>query len=200
MAVLKEHDLHYPFGVSKVKKLKMGDLVKVSGRLFTGRDRLHRYLVDGGQCPVDLKDGAIFHCGPIVVKKDGKWAIQSAGPTTSARQDPYMAEIIERFGVRVIIGKGGMGEQTRAACIKHHCVYLQTIGGAGALLANCIESVDGVHFLREFGSADALWELTAKELPAVVAMDANGRSIYRRVERASRSALGDLLERRVRLD
>lgn len=200
MALLKETALTYPFGMSKVRKLKVGDQVNVSGRVFTGRDRLHRYLADGGVSPVDLKDGAIFHCGPIAVQRDGKWCIQAAGPTTSSRQDAYMPEIIEKYRVRVIIGKGGMGPATRAACIKCGCVYLQTIGGAGALLAKRVTSVDGVHFLKEFGSADALWELQVANLPAIVAIDSNGRSIYRRVYQASRSALGDLFERKVRLD
>lgn len=200
MALLKETALAYPFGLSKIRKLKVGDKVNLSGRVFTGRDRLHRYLADGGVSPVDLKDGAIFHCGPIAVHRDGAWIIQAAGPTTSLRQEPYMPEIIEKHRVRVIIGKGGMGPATQAACVKCGCVYLQTIGGAGALLAKRVSAVDGVHFLKEFGSADALWELQVADLPAIVAIDSNGRSIYRRVYQASRTALGDLFERKVRLD
>ncbi len=200
MAILRTHELEYPFVASKVRKLKLGDRVTVSGRIFTGRDRFHRYLSDGGASPVDLRNGAIFHCGPIMVRNGDGWRVQAAGPTTSSRQDFYTPELIEKYHVRVIIGKGGMGNATRQACAKHGCVYLQTIGGAGAMLANRITSVDGVHFLKEFGSADALWELVAKDLPAVVAIDSAGRSIYRRVNNASRAALSDLLERRVKLD
>lgn len=200
MALLKTHDLEYPFLASKVRKLKSGDRVNISGIIYTGRDRFHRYLADGGVSPVDLRNGAIFHCGPIMVQNGEGWIVQAAGPTTSSRQDAYMPDIIEKYHVRVIIGKGGMGVDTCAACIKHGCVYLQTIGGAGAMLANRISAVNGVHFLKEFGSADAVWELVARDLPAVVAIDSTGRSIYRRVNNASRAALGDLLERRVQLD
>lgn len=200
MAVLVKNDLQYPFGASKIRKLKAGDRITLSGRVFTGRDRLHRYLCDGGQCPVDLNDGAVFHCGPIAVKRDGKWLIQSAGPTTSSRQSAYMPEIIEKYHVRVIIGKGGMNEATRAACIKHGCIYIQTIGGAGALLARCIKSVNGVHFLKEFGEADALWDLEVADLPGIVAMDTKGRSLYRRVSQTSRTALMDLFEQRINTD
>jgi fumarate hydratase class I len=199
MALLSRTELQYPFAASKVRKLKVGDRLQLSGRVFTGRDRLHRHLSEGGECPVDMNDGAIFHCGPIAVQKGGVWHIRSAGPTTSARQDPYTAELIEKRHVRVIIGKGGMGEATRAACIKHGCVYLQTIGGAGALLAECITEVHGVYFLKEFGAADALWDLEAKNLPAVVAIDASGKSIYRRITKSSQAALNDLYERRVHL-
>lgn len=194
MALLKRQDIQHPFGAARIRKLRAGDMVSVSGRIYTGRDRLHRYLADGGACPVDLRDGALFHCGPIVVQKDGKWIVKSAGPTTSSRQDPYMAAVIEKYQVRVIIGKGGMGEQVRQACIKHGCVYLQTVGGAGALLASCIKEVASVHFLKEFGAAEAMWELEAVGLPAIVAMDAGGRSIYKRIALTSRSALGELAD------
>jgi len=200
MAVLAKNDLHYPFGASKIRKLKVGDRITLSGRVATGRDRLHRYLYDGGVCPVDLKDGAVFHCGPIAARKDGKWVIQSAGPTTSSRQSAYMPEIIEKFQVRVIIGKGGMNETTRAACVKHGCIYIQTIGGAGALMARCIKVVNGVYFLKEFGEADALWDIEVADMPGIVAIDAKGRSIYRRVSQTSRVALMDLFEQRVNLD
>ncbi len=200
MVVLSEKVLDYPFEVSKIRKLRAGNRVLVNGTIFTGRDRVHKYLADGGECPVDLNDGCIFHCGPIAVHKDGGWVVTSAGPTTSARQDPYMAHVISEFGVRLIIGKGGMGDATRKACAEHGCVYLQAIGGAGALLAERITEVKGVHFLKEFGTADALWELVAERLPAVVAIDSNGRSIYDSVKESSRTALDGLFKRRVRLD
>ena len=185
--------LEYPFTTAALKPLKVGDMVALSGLVFTGRDRLHKYLFEGGKSPVDLKDSAMFHCGPVVIRKDGKWVIRAAGPTTSARQDPYMARIIEQHRVQVIIGKGGMGEATRRACIKHGCVYLQAVGGAAALLAKSIQEVIGAHFLREFGMAEALWELTVKDLPAVVAIDTRGQSLYKRVQNASRRALREAL-------
>jgi fumarate hydratase class I len=167
--------------------------VRLYGRVFTGRDRLHKHLRDGGCCPVDLRDGCLYHCGPICVRQDNRWQIHSAGPTTSARQEPYTPWLLEHGGVRVLVGKGGMGDGTRKACMTFGCVYLQAVGGAAAVLAGAIERVDGVHFLREFGQAEALWELEVNGLEAVVAIDARGRSLYRRVANASRRALKELL-------
>jgi fumarate hydratase class I len=185
--------LDYPFTPAALKPLNVGDMVSLSGRIVTGRDRLHKYLYEGGKSPVDLKDGAIFHCGPVVIRKDRKWVIRAAGPTTSARQDPYMARIIEQHKLRVIVGKGGMGEATRRACMKQGCVYLQAVGGAAVLLAQSIQDVLGGYFLREFGMAEAMWELTVKDLPAVVAIDTRGRSLFKRVQSASRRALRNTL-------
>jgi len=200
MVVLKEQALQYPFAAGDVRKLKAGERVLISGKIFTGRDRLHKYLADGGESPVQLTDGCIFHCGPIAMQEGGRWIVKAAGPTTSSRQNPYMPTIIEKHGVRLIIGKGGMGEETRKACAKHGCVYLQAIGGAGALLAKRIAAVEGVYFLREFGAADALWQLAVERFPAIVAIDTHGKSIYEQVAASSRAALIDALNRRVRLD
>jgi tartrate/fumarate subfamily iron-sulfur-dependent hydro-lyase beta chain len=182
-------ELQYPFVLEKVRDLKLGDRVKVSGRVFTGRDRLHKFLCEGGKCPVDLKDGALYHCGPVVLRKEGVWVVQAAGPTTSIREEPYMARIVAEHHVRVIIGKGGMGEATRKACGQHGCVYLHAVGGAAAVLADRIERVVNVHFLTEMGTTEALWELDVKELEAVVTMDARGRSLHNRIRAASRRAL-----------
>lgn len=192
-------DINYPFGAGKIRKLKAGDRIKLSGRIFTGRDRLHRYLCDGGECPVDLTNGAIFHCGPLAVRKDGRWVIKSAGPTTSSRQNVYTPQIIEKFQLRVIIGKGGMNEATRAACVKFGCIYIQTIGGAGALLASSVKEVKGVHFLKEFGTADALWDIEVEDLPGIVAIDARGRNLYKRVGETSRMVLKKLFKQSVKL-
>lgn len=199
MVVLKERELKYPFRASVVRRLRAGDLVSLSGKAFTGRDRVHKYLSDGGECPVDIREGCIFHCGPLAVQDGSEWIIKSAGPTTSARQDPYMPGLIEKYHIRVIVGKGGMGEATRKACMKCGCVYLQAIGGAGALLGQRIKSVESVHFLKEFGAADALWEFETENFPAVVAIDTHGRSVYERIASSSKSAMKELFERRVRL-
>ena len=188
-------DLRYPFSESAVRDLRAGDIVRVSGRIFTGRDRLHKHLAEGGACPVPLCDGAIFHCGPVVVRDGGGWRVVAAGPTTSVREEPYMARVIEEFGVRVIIGKGGMGAATRAACQRFGCVYLQAVGGAATLLARRITRVAGVHFLENFGATEALWELEVDALETVVGIDAHGRSLYDEIRAASADALRRLSAR-----
>lgn len=195
--------LHHPFTETAVRALCAGEAVRVSGRVCTGRDRLHKHLAEGGACPADLRDGALFHCGPVVVPlspdpaqpSDGRggWRVVAAGPTTSIREEPYMARVIERFGVRVVIGKGGMGEATRAACARFSCVYLQAVGGAAALIAQRIKRVAQVHFLEEFGATEALWELDIEGLEAVVGIDASGRSLYDEVRDASAMRLRRLL-------
>ncbi len=187
-------ELEYPFSLNKIRELTVGQRVSLSGKIFTGRDRLHKYLFDGGKCPVDLRDGAIYHAGPVMIRKDGVWIVKAAGPTTSMREDPYMARIIESHRLRVIIGKGGMGESVRKACVRYGCVYLQAVGGAASLLAESIKAVNSVHFLAEFGAAEALWELTVKGFKAVVTMDASGRSLHRRIERSSRRILEKVLK------
>jgi len=185
--------LTYPFREVDVRGLKVGDMVAVSGKVFTGRDRLHKYLFEGGACPVDLRDGALYHCGPVVVVQDGRWIVKAAGPTTSMREEPFMSRIIAEHGVRVIIGKGGMSEGTRRACAEHGCVYVHAVGGAAALLAQSITRVCNVFFRREFGAAEAVWELDVDGLAGVVTMDAHGRSLHKRVGNASRRALRELL-------
>jgi fumarate hydratase class I len=196
-------DLHHPFSEAAVRALRAGDAVRVSGLVCTGRDRLHKHLAEGGVCPVPLRDGALFHCGPVVVpllpspsrplRGCDNWRVAAAGPTTSAREDPYMPAVIERFGVRVIIGKGGMGAATREACARFGCVYLQAAGGAAALIAQRVARVAGVHFLDEFGATEALWELEIDALEAVVGIDARGRSLYDEVRSASADALRQFL-------
>ncbi len=186
--------IRYPFSEERVRALRVGDLVAVSGRVFTGRDRVHRWLYDGGVCPVNLRDGALYHCGPVVVQSDGRWVVRAAGPTTSYRAEPYMARIIERHGIRLVIGKGGMGEGTLAACRRFGCAYLQAVGGAACLLAGSVRRVAGVHLLAELGSAEALWEFDVADMVCTVTMDARGLSLHRRVATASRRRLDALLK------
>ena len=194
MAVLTSKAIEYPFTCRQISTLKAGDLVQVSGHVFACRDRVHKYLCEGGSCPVDLKDGAIYHCGPAVLRKDNQWVIRAAGPTTSARHEPYTPMIIEKHQVRVIIGKGGMGDGTRKACAAFGCVYLQAVGGAAQMLASRVERVASVHFMEEFGPTEALWDLVVRDFPAIVAIDAAGRNIFRRVELASRASLRQILK------
>jgi fumarate hydratase class I len=185
-----------PFNEETIRSLKVGDEVLISGVLFTGRDAVHKYLHEGGVLPpgVDLRDGIIYHCGPVVMKQaDGGWKVTAAGPTTSIREEPYQGEIIGRFGLRGVIGKGGMGDRTLAACREHGCVYLHAIGGAAQVLAECVKSVRNVHFLEEFGSPEAIWELEVVDFPAVVTMDSHGRSLHREVFAASQAALQERL-------
>jgi len=187
-------ELHYPFFEKAVRDLKAGQRVSVTGCIFTGRDRLHKYLAEGQAAPVSFKDGAIYHCGPVITKKeDGTWQVGAAGPTTSIREEPYMAKIIAEQGVRVIIGKGGMGSDTCKACQEHGCVYLQTIGGAAALLAQRIQRVEGVYLLEEFGAAEAVWVFEVKNLEAVVGIDAHGHNLFDAVRESSYEQLQGIL-------
>ncbi len=181
-----------PLSEEKVRSLKVGDAVEISGTMFTGRDAVHKYLYKGGELPkeVNLKDGIIYHCGPVVLKEaSGSWKVVAAGPTTSIREEPYQAQIIQQFGLRGVIGKGGMGEKTLAACKQHGCVYLHAIGGAAQVLAECIKSVKNVYLLEKFGSPEAIWELEVERFPLVVTMDANGNSLHREVFEASQREL-----------
>ena len=125
--------LELPFTEEKIRALKVGDEVEISGIVFTGRDVVHKYLHEGGKLPpeVNLRDGIIYHCGPVVVKDaNGEWKVTAAGPTTSIREEPYQWQIIRDFGVRGVIGKGGMGNKTLDACKEHGCVYFHGVGGA----------------------------------------------------------------------
>jgi fumarate hydratase class I len=180
-----------------VRSLTAGDRVALTGILYTGRDRLHKHLAEGGACPVTLRDGGLFHCGPVVLRDpDGGWRINAAGPTTSMREEPYMAKVIAAHGLRVVMGKGGMGDATREACRIHGCVYLQAVGGAAAVIARQIKAVRNVWFLDEFGPTEAMWQLEAEGIEAVVGIDAHGRSLYDEVAHASRRVLDGLLAAR----
>lgn len=184
--------LNLPFTEEKIRSLKVGDAVEITGMVFTGRDAVHKYLHDGGKLPasVNLKDGIIYHCGPVVVKDaQGNWKVTAAGPTTSIREEPYQWEIIRDFGIRGVIGKGGMGERTLAACKEHGCVYFHAIGGAAQVLAETVRSVRGVSFLKEFGSPEAIWEFEVERFPAVVTMDAHGNSLHKTVLAESEAKL-----------
>jgi fumarate hydratase subunit beta len=171
---------------------KVGDAVEITGTLFTGRDAVHKYLHEGGQLPpgVSLRDGIIYHCGHVVLKQDdGSWRATAAGPTTSIREEPYQAQIIRDFGVRGVIGKGGMGAKTLAACRESGAVYLHAVGGAAQVLADTVTAVEGVHLREKFGSPEAIWVFRVLRFPAVVTMDAHGNSLHARVLAESEAAL-----------
>src|SRR5262249_34729934 len=179
----REIALEAPLSDADVRRLRVGDVVLVSGPMYTGRDAVHAHLMKH-EAPVDLHGSVLYHCGPVVVKDGDRWRVTAAGPTTSIREEPYQGEIIKRFGVRAVIGKGGMGAKTLAALKEHGAVYLNAIGGAAQFYARAIEQVDGVSLL-EFGTPEAMWHLTVKDFPAIVTMDAHGNSLHRDVEQAS---------------
>ena len=188
--------LSFPFTEAKIRALQVGEPVEISGILFTGRDVVHKYLHEGGKLPpgVNLRDGLLYHCGPVVMKDEqGGWKVTAAGPTTSIREEPYQGQIIKEFGLRGVIGKGGMGERTLAACQEQGCVYLHAVGGAAQVLAECIKSVRNVYFLEEFGAPEAIWELEVENFPAVVTMDAHGHSLHQEVFAASQAELAKRL-------
>lgn len=178
-----------------VRTLRLGETLRLDGLVHTGRDRLHKYLHDGGDLPpgVDFRTSALYHCGPVMVQQGEGWRMVAGGPTTSSREEPYEADVIARFGLRVIIGKGGMGPKTLAACKEHGCVYLQAVGGAATVIAHAVERVEGVDFLETFGAAEAMWHLRVHGFPVTVAMDAHGNSLYEQVATQSAERLRTLL-------
>lgn len=181
-----------PVSETQIRALKVGDAVEITGTLFTGRDAVHKHLARGGALPsgVNLRDGILYHCGPVVIKDEaGHWKVVAAGPTTSSREEPYQGDIIRKFGVRGVIGKGGMGAKTLAACKDAGAVYLHAVGGAAQVLAEHIKAVCGVYFLEEFGSPEAIWKLEVERFPAVVTMDAHGNSLHQQIFEASQAAL-----------
>lgn len=185
-----------PVSEAAVRSLKVGDEVAITGLLFTGRDAVHKYLHEGGKLPpgVDFTGGILYHCGPVVIKDErGRWKCVAAGPTTSIREEPYQGQIIKDFGLRGVIGKGGMGERTLAACKEHGCVYLHAVGGAAQVLAESIKSVPNVHFMDKFGAPEAIWEFQVVSFPAVVTMDAHGNSLHKEVFAASQAELAKFI-------
>jgi fumarate hydratase class I len=183
--------LQAPVTEADVRKLKAGDMVLLSGTIFTGRDEVHKYLHKGGDLPI-LQGSVIYHCGPVVLEQDGGYRVVAAGPTTSIREEPYQADVIQRYAIKAVIGKGGMGAKTLQACKDHGCVYLHAIGGAAQIYARCVEAVEGVS-LKHFGSPEAVWQLRVKDFPAVVTMDAHGRSLHQEVAEESKGRLQGVL-------
>jgi fumarate hydratase, class I len=186
----REIPLQAPISDEQIRQLKVGDVVLISGRVFTGRDAVHAHLMKH-EPPVDLRGAVLYHCGPVVLKEGDGWRMTAAGPTTSIREEPYQAEILKRYGVRVVIGKGGMGARTLAGLKESGAVYLNAIGGAAQFYARTIERVDGVS-LTEFGTPEAMWHLWVRDFPAIVTMDAHGNSLHKDIETASGRVLATL--------
>ena len=188
----REVVLKTPIDEATIRSLKVGDVVLIDGMIYTGRDSVHSHLIKNDP-PVDLKGQIIYHCGPVILKDGDGWKMMAAGPTTSAREEPYQGEVIRRYGVRAVIGKGGMGAKTLAALKESGAVYLSAIGGAAQFYARCVEKVDGVS-LFEFGVPEAMWHLRVKGFPCIVTMDSHGNSLHKEVEAASAVKLAALSE------
>lgn len=204
------HDLTIPISEREARALHVGDTVHLSGVMTIARDTAHKYMVetfiDREEIPSSeqplyeelqriLRDGVIYHCGPVVrQREDGSWEFTAAGPTTSIREEVYEPKVIARFGLRAVVGKGGMGPKTLHACQEHGAVYLHAVGGAAALIANTVKQVVSVHKKEEFGSPEAFWIIRVEDFPAVVTMDSHGHSIHTDVEEASAAALRRLID------
>lgn len=192
---VKEIVLQAPITEEKVRQLRVGDIVIINGIIHTGRDAIHHYLIDN-DAPVNLNGEIIYHCGPVMLKGEGgKWHVKAAGPTTSIREEPYQGDVMKRFGIRAVIGKGGMGSKTLQALQEHGGVYLNAIGGAAQYYANCIKDVKGVDLLQ-FGVPEAMWHLDVEGFKAIVTMDSHGNSLHADVEKSSFEKLS-AMEKRV---
>ncbi len=193
------YHLETPVSEEAIRKLRVGDIVYVSGIVVTARDAAHRrmieYLREGRELPVDLRGGVIYHCGPVVRKLDGEWEVIAAGPTTSARMELYEATVIEKLGVRIVVGKGGMGSKTAEACRKYGAVYTIFTGGAAVLAANAIKRVVKVEWL-DLGIPEALWVFEVRDFgPLLVAIDCSGRNLIDEIIKGALRKRDEILAR-----
>jgi fumarate hydratase class I len=202
-------DLQIPISEEAIRSLHVGDQVRLYGLMVTARDAAHKYIKDtffhGPEIPEteraiydELKalwaGGVMYHCGPVVSKDDaGRWQFVSAGPTTSIREEPYEADVIRHFGLRAVIGKGGMGPKTLAACAQHGAVYLHAVGGAATLIASYVKEVVTVLKKEDLGVPEAFWVIRVEGFPAVVTMDAHGASLHEKLFEESKAKLEALL-------
>jgi len=189
-------ELKLPADEKTIRALKVGDFVELSGRMITGRDAAHKWLVEAHRDEVApyLADSVIYHCGPVVAKtEDGGFKFVAAGPTTSIREEPYQADVICSYRLRGVIGKGGMGKKTLDGLARGGAVYLHAIGGAAQVLAAAVTRVERVFMLEEFGVPEALWVIQVERFPVVVSMDSHGGSLHDEVEAASKGRLEALL-------
>jgi fumarate hydratase subunit beta len=201
--------IQLPLSDDVVRSLKVGDPVALSGVMVTGRDTVHKWMIDtfikktrppqgddqeayAAIQPL-LHGSVIYHCGPVVAGLDTKqYRFVAAGPTTSIREEPYQGDVMRHFKIMGVIGKGGMGAKTLAACQEVPGVYLHAIGGAASLIAQTVKHVLGV-YKYDFGVPEAMWVIEVQDFPAVVTMDAHGGSLHAEVEQKSRAILDDLL-------
>jgi len=185
-----------PADLDAVAKLRVGDEVRLFGNIVTGRDAAHKFLVEE-ECPAEireiLKGTFIYHCGPVVSQTDGTWSVVAAGPTTSIREEPYQATVIEQYGLAGAIGKGGMGPRTLAGLGETGTVYLHAVGGVATLLAERMKRVVEVHMLEEFGTPEAFWVLEVEDFPALVTMDSHGQSLHKEIREKSEAKFNEIV-------
>jgi fumarate hydratase subunit beta len=194
-----EYKLKTPLSEADVRKLRVGDIVYLTGTIVTARDAAHRrmldYLKEGKPIPVDLRGGVIYHCGPVVQKLGDQWIALAAGPTTSARMDLYEADVIKNFGVRMVIGKGGMGARTTQACKEYGAVYAYFTGGAAVLAANAIKRVVRVEWL-DLGIPEALWVFEVEDFgPLLITIDSEGRNLTEEVVEQAKKKREEVLKK-----
>lgn len=188
-------EYHEKTPITDATKYKLGDVIYVTGEIVLARDEAHKKLLEEG-APLDLKGSVIYHCGPVVTKKNGEWKVIAAGPTTSIRMEIFEDEFIAKFHPAIIVGKGGMGGKTLKALKEHGAVYAAYTGGCGALAAERIKGVKEVHFLEELGIPEAVWVFKVEEFgPLVVTMDAHGNSYYDNVDEEAKKNLDALLKK-----
>ena len=201
--------LTMPIKDEEIRNLKVGDTVFLSGVMLTGRDAVHKWMIDtfieNKRAPEGddqevydaikplLDGGVIYHCGPVVAGLDtGEYKFVAAGPTTSIREEPYQGPVMAHYNAKGVIGKGGMGPKTLAACAEVPCVYFHAIGGAATLIAQSVKKVLGVHKL-EFGVPEAIWVLEVEDFPVVVTMDSHGSSIHDDIQAQSETVFEKLV-------
>ncbi len=204
-------ELHTPISEAAIRALHVGDQVSLHGMVVTARDAAHKYIMENFIRPSAVpaseqalhaelqrlwRGGVLYHCGPVVRQDDaGRWHFVSAGPTTSIREEPYEADVIAHFGLRAVIGKGGMGPKTLAACREHGAVYLHAVGGAATLIASSVQEVPAVYQKEALGVPEAFWVIRVAGFPAVVTMDAHGQSLHERIAEGSAQQLAALMAR-----
>ena len=178
-----EYHLNLPVDKDDIEKLRINDILYLTGKIFTARDEAHHMLLEKNNISFNPSEMALFHCGPLMKKENNKWKVVSAGPTTSSRMEIFEDRFIEKYGINIIIGKGGMGERTENALQKNVGVYTSYTGGAGALAADKVEEVIGVYWLEELGMPEAVWIFKVKDFgPLVVSIDSHGNSVYRKLK------------------
>ncbi|HJV91385.1 MAG TPA: FumA C-terminus/TtdB family hydratase beta subunit [Holophagaceae bacterium] len=187
-----------PITEDQIRQLKVGDEVLLNGKVVLSRDMGHKYMKENKPewlKPI-LEGMVIYHCGPVVKKNaDGSWSFVAAGPTTSIREEPYQADVLDTYKVRGVIGKGGMGKKTSDGLVKTGAVYLHATGGAGSLLAERVKRVVDVHMLEEFGSPEAFWVIEVEDFPVVVTMDSHGGSLHEVVLATAQERAKALMEK-----
>ena len=198
--------LTLPISEETIKSLKVGDKVSINGIMVTARDVAHKYIVEHfvKKEPVNndkqlfdklyqyLNEGIIYHCGPVIKKENDKYSFIAAGPTTSIREEPYQTDVMKCFGLRGVIGKGGMGDNTLKGCVDNKACYFHAVGGAGSLIAKNVKEVIEVEKL-DFGTPEAFWVIRVEDFHCVITMDSHGNSLHKEMLKQSEERLNQLL-------